>query len=112
MIVNFFVVSTTSENPVKMDTLYSKFGQGIPRYLQYEGGTGLNYLCCVDAATDVKTICGEYGYGCGPLNMLEVEDSMYTSEYTPHPTYSADGPKFRLRLYESKRRQVEYMMQR
>ena len=82
------------ENPIPIENLYRLFGENLPYFLQYEGGSRPNYLFCVDSNIDVKTICGQNGYEYHSLYTLEIDPCMYTNEYTIHPTYSKDGPKY------------------
>lgn len=90
-----FIASTTAEKKlVNIRTLHHHFGINIPNYLQYEGGTGLNYLCCVDYLVDSKAICANYGYDYVHLGEIEINESLYSSEYTIYPTYSRDDPKY------------------
>jgi hypothetical protein len=98
MIVQCFTVTRKPENPIQIDTVYAEFGQGsnnIPKYLQYEGGSGgTTFLCCVSADIGVREICDKYNCECGTIYQLEIDDDKYNSAYTIYPTYLKDGPKF------------------
>lgn len=97
MIVHCFTVRRLYENPVNIETIYAELGTNIPKYLQYEGGSGGNtYLCCVDITVDVKEICKKYAYECDTLYQIEVDEDKYNNFYTIYPTYSRDGAKFAL----------------
>jgi hypothetical protein len=96
MLVHFFVVSTNGKNPIKIEMLHKKLDPNSPTPLPYEGGTGLNYLCCVDTSIDVKTICLENGYECHTLYPLEIEDTKYNNHFYPHPTYNKDGAQYKV----------------
>lgn len=96
ILVNCFIVSTTSKNKTQIDFLHNLFGTNIPNYLQYEGGTGLNYLCCVKNDVDVLEICNKYDYKCSYLYEMEIEENKYNNLYTIHPTYDKDGEKYKL----------------
>lgn len=91
-----FIASTTGKNIIKMKQLHQQFGTNIPCFLQYEGGTGLNYLCCVDSLVDSESICMKHGYDYHRLVEIKIDESLYTSEYTIHPTYNKQEPKYRL----------------
>ena len=83
------------DNPNQIDTVYANYGKNIPKYLQYEGGSGgITFLCCVAADVDVKEICEKYNYECGTIYQVDVDGDKYNSSYTIYPTYSKDGPKF------------------
>lgn len=116
MFVNCFTVTRLYTNPINIETVYSELGQvskgdqqltlesakhstelgkNIPKYLQYEGGSGGNtYLCCVDISVDVKAICDKFAYECGTIYQIEIDDNKYNNSYTIYPTYSKDGAKF------------------
>jgi hypothetical protein len=110
MIVQCFTVTCKTDNPIQIDTVYAEFGQvsfgdqqltleefrsNIPKYLQYEGGSGgTTFLCCVAAGVNVSEICDKYNYECGTIYQLEMDDDKYNNAYTIYPTYMKDGPKF------------------
>lgn len=94
--VNCFVASTTSKNLIKINTLHKIFGNNIPNYLHYEGGTGMNYLCCVKNDIDVIEICNEHNYKINYLYKMEIDENIYNDLYTVHPTYNKDGEKYKL----------------
>ncbi len=96
MIVNCFTITRKSENPTPINIVYEEFGNNIPKYLQYEGGTGgITYLCCVEIRVDVRSICEKYDYECGTLYQIEiVGEEMYNNSYTIYPTYKKEGPQF------------------
>ena len=95
MIVNCFTI-TAKNNNVLIDTIYKDFGNNIPKYLQYEGGCGCTYLCCVNININVLEICEKCNYICGTIYPIEIDDNMYNNDYTINPTYSKDGEKFKL----------------
>jgi hypothetical protein len=95
MIVNCFTITRKIDNPHPIYVIYQEFGTEIPKYLQYEGGSGDNtYLCCVDARINVKKLCETYNYECGTLYQMEVAEDMYNNSYTIYPTYKKEGEQF------------------
>ena len=90
-VVNFFYGNCKEKN---MKELHKLFGENIPQYLQYEGGKGCNYLCCVDAIIDVIQICKDYGVEITKPSLLEIDDTKYNNQYQIHPTYTKDPPHF------------------
>ena len=97
MIVQCFTVTVKRNNPIEIETFYTELrrGSNIPKYLQYEGGSGGNtFLFCIDKAVNVQEICDKYKYECGTIYQLEIEEDTYNHSYTTYPTYAKDGPKF------------------
>ena len=100
MNVNCFTVTLAHSNPNSFAELYREFGENIPTYLQYEGGSmnHTTFLCCVSADVPVKDICARYKYICGTLYLMEIDPNQYHSSYTIYPTYcrKEDGSPYRL----------------
>jgi hypothetical protein len=40
-----------------VDELYKKLGDNIPKYLENEGGTGINIIFCIDRNLNIVDIC-------------------------------------------------------
>lgn len=93
-----FVVKNKYFDKHAIERLHKSFGFNIPKYLQYEGGTGLNYLCCVDSKVEIDKICDIFHFEYSrPFYEMDINKKYYTNEYIIHPTYKKDGPKFLLR---------------
>ena len=106
MLVNFFTVKHTPAS-CAVDELYKKFGPNTPQYLPLEGGSGLNYLFCVNSDIDTLVkIVDENGYKvngtCMPFTQLMVDDAMYNSKHMASISYGK-GASYVLCLDESKR---------
>jgi hypothetical protein len=100
MIVNCFTVTLDHSNPKSFDGLYHEFGDNIPMYLQYEGGSidHTTFLCCVCEYVPVEDMCAQYNYICGTLYRMEIDTNQYNSSYTIYPTYcrKEDGVPYKL----------------
>lgn len=96
MFVYCFTVTRKNDNPTPINIVYEKFGNNIPKYLEYEGGgsDGNTYLCCVDIRVNVKEICEEYHYECGTLYQMEIAEDMYNDSCTINPTYKKEGESY------------------
>ena len=89
MFVNCFVVNI-KEITCSIEELCEQFGSNIPKYLEYEGGSGWPYLFCVDADVDYVKICKANGYDIHPTctTKLQIDKSTYNNKYQIHPTYN------------------------
>jgi hypothetical protein len=101
MLCNVFVVKFIPGVPTTIEHLYTEFGENIPKYLEYDGGSGLNILYCVDASTNIIEICDKYNVKVYILNTMEFDDSIYNNTFTIHPTYSDNGEQYELRSNEN-----------
>jgi hypothetical protein len=62
MLVNFFIVRKTS-NSSSIDTMYERFGNTTPKYLELEGGESAKYLFCVNSDdSSIIDMCNQYKY--------------------------------------------------
>lgn len=82
MKVNFFVISSSYDNSLKIELLYKLFGENIPKYKINEGGIDFNYLFCVESNVDVKSICENNNYKIGKFIEEEIDEKLYNNEYT------------------------------
>jgi hypothetical protein len=89
MFVNCFVVNM-KEITCSIEELCEQFGSNIPKYLEYEGGSGWPYLFCVDDDVDYVKICKANGYDIHPTctTKLQIDKSTYNNKYQIHPTYN------------------------
>lgn len=97
-LVNFFIV--TGVHGDELNQMIAEFGDDIPKYCQYTGGS-CGKLFCVDASIDVETIYKKYTgknnfYPC----KMEVEDEQYCNLYEVQPTYNKDKPPYVLEKIE------------
>jgi hypothetical protein len=83
-----------------MKELSNEFGKNIPKSLQFDGGTlgFITHLFCVDDNVNIKEISKKYNYEISEPYKIEIEDSMYTNNYTIRPSYKKEGPRFYLKL--------------
>jgi hypothetical protein len=97
MRVNIWHITEPYFAMIKIEKLAEKFGDNYPQYIQLEGGTGINYLFCVDTKIDVKGICDLYKYEIyeEPYEM-EIDLELYNNNYKIYPDYSSNGECFRL----------------
>lgn len=79
-----------------IDKIHKEFGKNIPNYLQYEGGKGCNYLCCVDSQINFQDICKKYDITIDYPYYMEIDKDKYNDNYTIHPTYTKEDPHFEL----------------
>lgn len=92
MRVQFFSVRVTPQS-VPIATLYSALDPAGPRYTGLEGGTGLNYLFCVNLTKDkILETCEKHGYEVNGLlypsfTAVEVEAARYDPSYHAVPSY-------------------------
>lgn len=93
MIVNCFTVKVFHTNRIDIKNVFNEFGNNIPNYLQYEGGSmdGCVFLFCVDINVDVEKICKKYNCDCSRLEQLTIDCNKYNSSYTIHPNYKKYG---------------------
>lgn len=96
MLINCFTVTwKKNNNCVNIDTIFIEFGDGGPKYLQYEGGSnGITFLCCVDANINAMKIFKKYNYELGTVYQFEIDDEKYNNNYTIYPTYNSTCEKF------------------
>lgn len=93
MRVLFFSVRV-SDQSVPIQTLYSALDPTGPHYLGLEGGTGLNYLFCVNLTKDkILETCEKNGYEVNGLwspsfYAAEVDAEHYNSAYQATPCYN------------------------
>ena len=78
VLVFFFEMRILFSHP-KIETIFKEFGQNIPEYLQYEGGScdGMTVVCCVDSSINAKTICLQNSVSYTKLSELEIDEMMY-----------------------------------
>jgi len=99
MFVNIFTVTMSSTiYETAMKELSNEFGKNIPKSLQFDGGTlgFITHLFCVDDNVNIEEICKKYNCEIGEPYKIEIEDSMYTNNYTIRPSYKKEGPRFYL----------------
>ena len=77
-LVFFFEMRILFSHP-KIETIFKEFGQNIPEYLQYEGGScdGMTVVCCVDSSINAKTICLQNCVSYTKLSELEIDEMKY-----------------------------------
>jgi hypothetical protein len=91
MFVHCFTITIKTGSPTSIKSIYQDFGLNIPKYLQYEGGSGgCTFLFCVDISVNIIEICNKYICELGSLYKLEIDDNTYNNSYTICPTYSKD----------------------
>ncbi len=77
---------------LQIQELWHTFGD-IPHYTPLEGGTGINYLFCVNATKQaIADVCKKHNYTINrdDLTEVEIDDSMYNSMHRASLSYS--GP--------------------
>ena len=95
--INCFTVKRPFGIKIPLETLLTEFGNNLPIPCPYDGcTTGIVDLCCVPTHVDVVSICTKYGYECGSLCRIEVDESEFNSDYMIVPTYSPQPPSYRL----------------
>lgn len=98
-VVNFFTVSGVHGD--KLNQMIAEFGDNIPKYCQYTGGS-CGKLFCVDAKVDVRSIytkyTGDTWFSIG--FKTEIDDDKYNDSYMPVPTYNKDMPPYILEKIE------------
>ena len=89
MSVIFFEMRILFLHP-KIQTIFLDFGDNIPEYVQYEGGSnnGMTVVCCVDISVDAKSICIQNGVDYTKLREIEIDKTMYNNS---HRVYNGDG---------------------
>jgi hypothetical protein len=97
MRVNIWHITEPYFAMIKIEKLAEKFGSNYPCYIRLEGGTGINYLFCVDISIDVKSICDLYKYEIyeEPYEM-DIEQELYNNTNMIYPDYSSNGECFKL----------------
>lgn len=93
MLVAFFSVRATNES-TPIEALAMEFFNA-PRYLPLEGGTGMNYLFCVNIADrrHVDAICKRHNYEVSTsYTFLEVNDNQYSPQYQAAIRYGPGDP--------------------
>lgn len=92
MRVNFFSVRVTPRS-VPITTLYNALDLVGPHYTGLEGGTGLNYLFCVNLTKDkILETCEKHGYEVNGLLYpsfygVEMDEARYNPSYHAVPCY-------------------------
>ena len=78
VLVYFFEMRIPFSHP-KIETIFHEFGQNIPEYLQYEGGSRdeMTVVCCVDSSINAKIICLQNCVSYTKLSELEIDEMMY-----------------------------------
>ena len=89
MSVIFFEMRILFSHP-KIQTIFLDFGDSIPKYMQYEGGSndGMTVVCCVDISVDAKSICLQNGVTYTKLREIEIDKTMYNNS---HRVYYGGG---------------------
>ena len=89
MSVIFFEMRILFSHP-KIQTIFLDFGDSIPKYVQYEGGSndGMTVVCCVDISVDAKSICLQNGVTYTKLREIEIDKTMYNNS---HRVYYGGG---------------------
>lgn len=89
MSVIFFEMRILFSHP-KIQTIFLDFGDSIPKYVQYEGGSndGMTVVCCVDISVDAKSICLQNGVTYTKLSEIEIDKTMYNNS---HRVYYGGG---------------------
>ena len=102
MFVNCFTITipATVYSLSRVRELSTAFGENIPKSLLYEGGEigFITRLFCVDTSVNVEEICAKYEYHIDTFYKIQIDDDKYNNNYTIHPSYKIDGPRFYLLL--------------
>ena len=89
-LVNFFIV--TGVDGDKLNKMIAEFGNNIPKYCQYTGGSS-GKLFCVDDKIDFRKICKKYtGEDEYSMCKMLVEEEKYCSLYRAEPSYFHKPP--------------------
>jgi hypothetical protein len=103
--IHCFTVKWPAGNKVPLEKIWAELGENIPVPCPYDGCLdGIVDLCCADINVDVESICQRYGYICGSLYKLEVDESEFNDAYMIVPVYKPDPPHYCLEkkpMYES-----------
>ena len=93
MQINCFIVKRPLNNSTDIKVLYNEFGNDVPKYSPLEGGDylGPEYLCCVDATIDIKSICDKYGYIIRRSYNMNIDPLQYNSKYKIYINYSSSN---------------------
>ena len=88
MYVIFFEMRILFLHP-KIQTIFLDFGDNIPKYMQYEGGSndGMTVVCCVDISVDAKSICIQNGVDYTKLREIEIDKTMYNNSHRVYNNY-------------------------
>ena len=88
MSVIFFEMRILFSHP-KIQTIFLDFGDNIPIYVQYEGGSndGMTVVCCVDISVDAKSICLQNGVHYTKLREIEIDKTMYNNSHRVYHGY-------------------------
>ena len=95
MSVIFFEMRILFLHP-KIQTIFLDFGDNIPEYVQYEGGSNkrMTVVCCVDISVDAKSICLQNGVDYTKLREIEIDKTMYNNS---HRVYNGYGGYYNLK---------------
>ena len=96
MLVYCFTISVLLDTKASIDEIYKEFGENIPNYIQYEGGSQITYLCCVDKNVNIIELCEKYKYECSRIDTIDIEEDTFNNSYTIYPSYAKYGPSFHL----------------
>ena len=88
MSVIFFEMRILFSHP-KIKTIFLEFGDNIPEYVQYEGGShdGMTVVCCVDISVDAKSVCLQNGVCYTKLHEIEIDKTMYNNSHRVYNGY-------------------------
>lgn len=85
-----FTIKRPINNNIDVSVVYKEFGDNIPKYNALEGGDylGPEYLCCVDANINIKSICDKYNYVLRGSYKMNIDPSNYNSNYSIHSVWT------------------------
>lgn len=70
-----------------IDELYKKLGDNIPKYLEHEGGTGINIIFCIDRNLNIVDICKYFEIVEYSTTEFKTPPDRFNSSYQIHNNY-------------------------